>query len=116
MSDLKRRTTPRFALRYRAQVDYSLDGTKYHLECVIKNVSLGGALFESPALIPLNCPVEFVIPATAGRVIRQIEFKGKGDVVRVQPDPLGSGFVIAVRCAEPICFHREEINSGTSRS
>ncbi len=114
MSDLQRRTSPRFPLRYRAYVEYSLDGAESRLECVSKNISLGGVLLEAPALIPLNCALEFVIRAVGERMTRQIEFKGKGEVVRVQPDPPGSGFLIAVKCAEPIEFHRAEISDSAS--
>lgn len=116
MADLQRRTSPRFPLRYHAYVEYSLDGAVSRLECVTKNVGLGGVLLEAPALIPVNCPLEFVITAVGERMTRQIEFRGRGEVVRVQPDPPGSGFVIAVRCAEPISFHHAAINSGTSPS
>jgi hypothetical protein len=113
MSDPQRRTSPRFALRYRAYVEYSLDGTECRLECATKNVSLGGVLIESPALIPLNSLLEFVITAAGERMIRQIEFMGTGEVVRVLPDPPGSGFVIAIKCTHPIEFHRVEVDDNT---
>jgi PilZ domain len=109
MCDLQRRTSPRFALRYRAHVDYSLDGTEHPLECITKNISLGGVLLESPALIPVNCPLRFVIKAAGEKKTRQIQFKGRGEVVRVQLDPLGSGLVVAVRCVHPIEVHRAEL-------
>jgi hypothetical protein len=42
-------------------------------------------------------------------VIRQIELSGAGEVVRVQPDPPGSGSWIAVKCAQPIAFLRLKV-------
>jgi hypothetical protein len=57
--------------------------------------------------------LEFVITAVGERMIRQIEFKGTGEAVRVQADPPGSGFVIAVKCAQPIQFYRLEIGDNT---
>jgi hypothetical protein len=51
MSDLQRRTTPRFALRYRARLEYSLDGSECRLECVTKNVSLAGVLLFCSRLL-----------------------------------------------------------------
>jgi hypothetical protein len=114
MSDLQKRTNPRFPLRYKAHVQYTFDGAACHLECVTKNVSLGGVLLESPALIPLNCSLEFVIRAAEVRMLRQIEFNGSGKVVRVEPDPPGSGFWIAVKCAHQIEFHRVEVGDSTN--
>lgn len=48
----------------------------------------------------------FRMVAEGEPVLCPLEFAGKGRVIRLQPDPPGTGYVIALKCARPISCHR----------
>jgi PilZ domain len=108
MSVLDRRSHARFALRCRAQVEFTFVGTSSRLDCVTRNVSIGGLLIESPALVPEHMSVNFSITADGRQMVPALEFTGAGEVVRVQPDPSGEGCVVAIKAARPIEYHRSD--------
>lgn len=99
------RKEPRFPLRCRVRLSFSED-TEAQLVGVTQNVSLGGVLLESPSYIPENCLVSFNIVPEREQTVTPFEFAGTGRVTRVRPDPPGSGYVIALKCAHPITCQR----------
>ena len=99
------RKEPRFPLRCRVRLAFS-EGTEAQLVGVTQNVSLGGVLLESPSYIPENCLVSFNIVPERGQMLGPLEFAGTGRVTRVQPDPPGTGYLIALKCAHPISCRR----------
>jgi hypothetical protein len=109
MSVLDRRSHPRFALRCRAKLDFTSAGTGSQLNCVTRNVGIGGLLIESPVSIPKHTAVKFSMTAEGGRMQRSFEFTGSGEVVRVEPDPPGEGCLIAIESACRIDYHRVSV-------
>jgi hypothetical protein len=109
MSVPDRRSHPRFALRCRAKLDFTSAGTRLQLDCITRNVGVGGLLIESPVSIPKQTPVNFSMTAEGGLTQRGCEFTGSGEVVRVEPDPPGEGYVVAIKSACRIDYHRVSV-------
>lgn len=72
------------------------------LDAVSRNVSLGGVLLETQALIPQHSSVSFLMTVQGGRTVRPIELEGQGRVVRVEARGPENCFAIAVECRNPI--------------
>ena len=104
-----RRKHARFLLRYRVRLKFRSEPRDAEFEGITKNLSIGGVLLESPSRIPEHRAVNFTIIAEGGQVIWPLAFAGKGEVVRIDPDRPGSGYVIALKCVHPIECHRVEL-------
>jgi hypothetical protein len=90
----------RFSLHYPVRVKVHSDDLITEFEAVSRNISIGGLLLETSALIPRNTSVSFVVTA-GGELGRSIQFIGEGKVVRVDP-AAKAVFAIAVECQRPI--------------
>lgn len=103
MATRNRRKYHRFALNYHITLGFRAASQSHKLEAITKNVSAGGLLLSAPTRIPEDCLVSFTIMAKEKQAIRPIEFRGKGKVVRVVPEP--PGYAIALECVRPIEYH-----------
>src|SRR5215468_3035794 len=92
----------RFKLKYPVHVKFQSGNVTSELDATSRNVSLGGLLLETTSPIPRHSPVSFVLTLRGGTIVRPVELAGEGEVVRVQPSGLGTGFDIAVKCKKPI--------------
>ena len=92
----------RFNLKYPVHVKFQSGNMTSELDGMSRNVSLGGLLLETTSPIPPHSPVSFVLTLRGGTIVRPVEVAGEGEVVRVQPHGLGTGFDIAVECKKPI--------------
>lgn len=115
-----KRRHARFSLRYRVHLKFHSEGRDAELDGITINLGIGGLLLESPSPILEHCNVDFTIIAEGGQVIWPLAFAGKGKIVRMEPDPPGSGYVVALKCVHPIEFHRveskDEKNSSSARA
>jgi PilZ domain len=115
MSFLPRRSNTRFGLRYSIRLKFISSGRTFRLDAITRNVSIGGLLLESPSRIPKACPVTFTITAERTQMIPPLVFAGKGEVVRIDPDPRGAGYLVALKYARPIrCRRADQAVSGKS--
>jgi len=92
----------RYKLRYPVRVKFPCGNSTVEMDTFSKNVSIGGVLLEAAAMIPPSSPVSFVMTVRGGRVIHAIQLSGEGKVVRVEHDPSGTSYAIAVECNTPI--------------
>jgi hypothetical protein len=92
----------RFNLRYPVHVKFHSGSLVSELDAVSRNVSLGGMLLETAAVIPQHSPVSFLMTVQAGRMVHPIKLAGEGEVVRVENVAAGAGFAVAVECKHPI--------------
>jgi hypothetical protein len=92
----------RFNLRYPVHVTFHSGNLVSELDAVSRNVSLGGMLLETAAVIPQHSPVSFLMTVQTGRMVQPIKLAGEGEVVRVENVPAGAGFAVAVACKYPI--------------
>ena len=91
-----KRKQARFSLRYRVHLKFYSEGRDEEFDGITINLGIGGLLLESPSPIQEHCGVDFSIIAEGGLVIWPLAFAGKGKVVRIDPDPPGLGYVIAL--------------------
>lgn len=105
-----KRKHQRFPLRYRAHLKFLSAGADSEFDAITRNLSIDGVLLESPSAIPEHCAVKFTIVAEGEQMIWPLEFAGKGEVTRIQPDPARPGYVIALKCVNPMEFHRQQSN------
>jgi hypothetical protein len=91
----------RFSLHYPVRVKVQSDDLITEFEAVSRNISIGGLLLETAALIPRDTPVSFVVTAAGRDPGHAIQFIGEGKVVRVDP-AAKAAFAIAVECQRPI--------------
>lgn len=92
----------RYSLRYPVHVKLGSGSQPSELEAVSVNVSVGGMLLETNAMIPPHTPLSFVMTLVGGEIVQPIHLVGEGQVVRVENIGVGSRFAIAVHCKKPI--------------
>ncbi len=92
----------RFSLRYPVHVKFRSGASVAELDAVSNNISLGGLLLETASLIPPHSLVSFVMTVRGGPVIRPIQLRGEGKVVRVEAKGSAAGFAVAVECKHPV--------------
>lgn len=92
----------RFSLRYPVYVKFHSGASPAELQAFSKNVSIGGLLLESPAAIPQDCLVTFILRVDGQHTSRPIQLGGEGKVVRVENSSSDGKFAIAVECYRPI--------------
>lgn len=96
----KQRKYRRYDLQYPVLVQFANGKSVSELNAVSKNVSLGGMLLNAEVPIPLNCPVLLIMTIKGSAMVRPLQVRTEGRVVRViTHDP---GFDIAVECNRPI--------------
>jgi|SRR5579863_4639551 len=98
----ERRRYRRFDLQYPVRLRLQLAGSPGQIEAVSKNAAVGGLLLRAAVTIPQRTPVGFVMTIHGEQVVHPIHLVGDGQVVRVEAEPSGTGFVIAVECTDPI--------------
>jgi len=90
----------RFSLRYPVFVKFHCGASPKEMQAFSKNVSIGGLLLESPAAIPQDCAVTFILRVDGQHTSRPIQLGGEGKVVRVETE--NGKFAVAVECYRPI--------------
>ena len=102
MDDRKERKFRRFRLVCPVWVKFEPGGAAAEIETVSENVSICGLLVRSPAMIPENTPVTFLMRVPRERAIYPVCLAGCGQIVRVESGGLGAAFAIAIQCDTPI--------------
>lgn len=100
MGNRQERKHRRFQLECPVFVKFHAATSAAEVEAVSKNISIGGILVRSAAMIPKHALVTFIISVQGGQAFQPIYLAGEGEVVRVESN--GRAFMIAVRCDSPI--------------
>ena len=98
----ERRQHRRFDLQYPVRLRFQLADVPGTINAISKNVAVGGLLLKTAVPIPQHTRVGFVMSIEGGRVPRPIHLVGDGEVIRLEPEPSGAGFAIAVECTQSI--------------
>ncbi len=88
----------RFVLECPVSLKYQVDSPVIEVQAIIQNVSIGGFLLTSAAMIPQPTTVTFVICLRGEVAGRPIYLKGNGEIVRVEQNKDDASFAIAVEC------------------
>jgi hypothetical protein len=107
----EKRKHTRFSLHYQIRLKFRSQGRNTKFDGITRNLSICGVLLESASHLPKHRAVDFTIAVEAGQMICPIAFAGTGKVVRIDPNPAGLGYVVALKCVHPIECHRVESNS-----
>ena len=94
------RKHPRFRLECPVYIRFKADSFGTEVVAVSKDVSIGGLLVRTAAMIPERTPVTFIISVRGDQSIQPIYLAGEGEVIRVKSS--GADFMIAVECKTPI--------------
>jgi len=94
--DQQERKYRRFHLGYPVRLKWNPGGAVVEVETISQNVSIGGLLVSSTALIPERTPVAFIISVMVDKAARTIHLTGEGNIVRVENGT--STFRLAVEC------------------
>ena len=100
----------RFDLRFPVSLSFAANGVPRALDAISKNVSVGGVLVEAGDQVPLRTQVSWTMNVVGPRSRRPVVLLGEGEVVRVESIGSGTGFVIAVKCREPITEIEEHLH------
>jgi PilZ domain len=100
MGNRPERKHRRFPLECPVYVRFKTSGSPAEVETTSKNLSIGGLLLRSTAMIPEYTPVTFIICVRGGKVLHPIYLTGEGEIARVEGS--GAAFVIAIKCRIPI--------------
>lgn len=92
----------RFNLEYPVRIRFHSADSPAQVEAMTRNVSIGGLLLRTAAMIPQHTAVNFVITIQGDQLIRPVRIAGEGEVVRVEPEEVDGRFGIAVRCKKPL--------------
>ncbi len=92
----------RYSLNYPVRVKLGSGSCPSELDAVSVNVSVGGMLLETAAMIPPHTPLRFVMTLQGGQIVLPIQLGGEGQVVRVERIGTTPRFAIAVECKTPI--------------
>lgn len=92
----------RYTLKYPVHLKFGSGSLVSELDAVSVNVSVGGMLLETAAMIPQRTPLTFLMTLDGGQILRPIQLVGEGQVVRVENIGAPSRFAIAVQCKKPI--------------
>jgi len=99
----------RYDLEYPVSIHFETDGKSKEITAKSKNLSVGGLLLDVPTEIPLHTLISFVMTVKGGALRRPVQLKGKGEVVRLQPEAAEKSFGIAVQCSSPMVQLEREI-------
>jgi hypothetical protein len=92
----------RFILECPASLKYHTDNSAIEVQGIVKNVSIGGFLLKSAAMIPQHTIVTFIISLKGEVAARVIYLTGEGQIVRVEKSQNDATCAIAVECRDPI--------------
>jgi PilZ domain-containing protein len=104
----------RFPLRYPVRLTCCAGDQEYELETISENVSMGGLLLKAASPAPPGTAVTFMLTVETGAVRRPIQLGGEGEIVRAQRLPQNAGFLIAVKCKQPVYEIQNVFQSPTS--
>ena len=107
MDNQQEREHRRFHLECPVCVKFQAGDTAIQIETISQNVSIGGLLVKSPAMIPVHTLVTFIISVQVEQAVHPIYLKGEGKVVRAENSRHAATFVIAVECRAPIMQLKE---------
>jgi PilZ domain len=105
----------RFNLKLPVFIKFAVGGPVGELEAITENVSIGGFLVRSTAVIPLHTSISFVITVYGEQAERPIYLVGEGNVVRVERNDRDAMLSIAVKSKMPVMQlaqhfpHNEEV-------
>jgi PilZ domain len=101
--DWQKRKCLRFTMEYPVRIKFQADrSATTEIETFSKNASIRGLLVRSPAAIPLNTPVTFVMTVKSDQSVRPIQLAGEAEIVRVEDDIPGATFLLALHCRKPL--------------
>jgi hypothetical protein len=101
--DWRNRKCLRFAMEFPVRIKFQTNqSATTEIETFSKNASIRGLLVRSPAAIPLNTPVTFVMTVQGKQSVRPIQLAGEGEIVRVEDDIPGATFLLALHCRKPL--------------
>jgi len=100
MGNRQERKYRRFHLECPVCVRFQAANSPTEVETISKNVSIGGLLVRSAAMIPAHTPVTFIINVQGEQSVHPIYLAGEGKIVRVNDN--GAGFMMAVECKTPM--------------
>jgi len=92
----------RFVLECPVSLKYHAEPSAIEVQGIIQNVSIGGFLLKSAAMIPQHTTVTFIISLKGKVATRPIYLTGEGEIVRVEKRQDDATFAIAVECSQPI--------------
>ena len=92
----------RFILERPVSLKYHADNSDIEVQGIVKNVSIGGFLLKSAAMIPQHTIVTFIISLNGEVAARVIYLTGEGQIVRVEKSQNDATCAIAVECRVPI--------------
>jgi PilZ domain len=92
----------RFILTCPVSLKYHADNSAIEVQGVVQNVSIGGFLLKSAAMIPQHTVVTFIISLKGEAAARPIYLTGDGQIVRVENSQNNAICAIAVECRDPI--------------
>jgi hypothetical protein len=99
----QKRKCLRFTMEYPVRIKFQTDQSAItEIETFSKNANIRGLLVRSPAAIPLNTPVTFVMTVHGEQSARPIQLAGEGKIVRVGDDIPGATFLLALHCRKPL--------------
>jgi len=107
MGNRPERKHRRFRLECPVCVKFQATNCATEVETISRNVSIGGLLLNSAAMIPEHTPVNFILSVLGEQAVHPIYLAGEGKVVRVEHIQIDATFAIAVECETPI-MHLEE--------
>ena len=99
----------RFRLEYPIRLKFRAANRATEVETISRNLSIGGLLVNSAAMIPEHTPVTFIISVLGEQAVRPIHLAGEGKIVRVEHSQVDATFAIAVECKTPIMQLEEHL-------
>jgi hypothetical protein len=89
----------RFNLQFPVRVKVHSADSVVELEAITTNVSMGGLLLQTSAMIPQHTAVNFIMTV---KTVHPVQLVGEGTVVRVNPADAEALFAVAVECKHPL--------------
>lgn len=106
-SDQQERKYRRFHLEYPVYIKFQTGGSAIEVETISDNLSVGGLLVRSAAIVPEHTTVAFIISVQRQEAAHPIYLEGEGEIVRVESS--GPAFAIAIECKNPITLLVEHL-------
>jgi len=102
MDNRQERKHRRFHLEYPVCIKFQGTNSATEVDTITQNVSIGGLLVKSAAIIPEHTPVTFIIRVRGNHAVHAIYLAGEGKIVRIENSQDDATFSIAVECRAPI--------------
>jgi len=100
MGNQQERKHRRFHLECPVCVKFQAGNSAIEIETISQNVSIGGVLVKSAAMIAEHTRVAFIISVPKEWAVHPIYLAGEGEIVRVESS--GAAFAVAIKCEVPI--------------